>query len=132
MCGKKSYQYCSLCNVPVHYNDPRKEGSAPCFFLYHDTGCLGLARSDCKKVGSPKGKWAFSSTDDAKDHCASMEAMHTEMAEEHRRKNALKSPPSVNNRPTENSNNDNGNNNDNDNNNRPLLSRWNGTWHGRL
>lgn len=59
VCGEKAHQLCSICGVALHYSNPPKNASikVPCFFLYHDTGFCGLARSDWKRLGSPVSDW---------------------------------------------------------------------------
>ena len=49
VCGMPTHQHCALCdNAPLHYYATPDGFPAPCFFLYHDKGFSGLARSDCK------------------------------------------------------------------------------------
>jgi hypothetical protein len=46
-CGVGTYQFCGICKVAMH-KFPHKDTptATPCFFHYHDTGCLGLAKMD--------------------------------------------------------------------------------------
>ena len=58
VCGTPTHQHCALCdNAPLHYYATPDGFPAPCFFLYHDTGFSGLARSDCKMIGTPVKEW---------------------------------------------------------------------------
>lgn len=46
VCGKDCCQMCTICDSPMHCSNPPKEVPdirSPCFFLYHDQGCVGLA-----------------------------------------------------------------------------------------
>ena len=56
-CGDMAYQRCGLCDKTLHYYNPIDGLSVPCFFLYHDQGAAGTARSDCSAMGTPKRKF---------------------------------------------------------------------------
>jgi hypothetical protein len=59
-CGKPTYQFCALCGVAMHKFPPQDNpGATPCFYLYHDTGCFGLARNDWKITQKKMKDWAF-------------------------------------------------------------------------
>ena len=60
-CGKKCHQQCGRCDVPLHYHSTPDGMDVPCFFIYHDIGSCGLAKGDCKAVGTPKKSWKLSS-----------------------------------------------------------------------
>jgi hypothetical protein len=57
-CGKPAYQYCSLCKAAMHKH-PQNEGESSCFFLWHDTGCFGLARDDWKITNKKMKDWTY-------------------------------------------------------------------------
>lgn len=50
-------QRCGLCRKAMHYNNTPDGVSVPCFFYYHDNGFAGLAKDDCKAMGSPVRAW---------------------------------------------------------------------------
>ena len=76
VCGKRAYQYCSLCDRALHYHTPVEGMAVPCFFLYHDAGFCGLARSDCKGLGTPKGAWTMADGSSIKSNSKSMKLIH--------------------------------------------------------
>ena len=69
VCGMATHQHCALCdNAPLHYYATPDGFPAPCFFLYHDTGFSGLARSDCKTMGTPVKQWKKPNNSGIKRH----------------------------------------------------------------
>ena len=84
VCGDDCYHHCTLCNMPMHFKTAPKaltDTDAPCFFLYHDTGCLGLAKSDCKKVGKLKRSWTMATPSAMEEHYVDMKRIHTSILE---------------------------------------------------
>ena len=66
-CGLLTYQFCSKCEVAIH-KAKGKDGDAPCFYYWHDTGCFGLAKEDFKTFPNKKLKnWTFPTDDDVRD-----------------------------------------------------------------
>jgi hypothetical protein len=53
-----NYQYCGLCAKPMH-KLPQEDGQSSCFFLWHDTGCFGLAKNDWKITGKKMWDWTY-------------------------------------------------------------------------
>ena len=76
VCGARAYQWCSLCQVALHYKSPPEGMTVPCFFLYHDAGFCGLARADCKTLGTPKRDWKMATGDGLKSNKKSMKEIH--------------------------------------------------------
>jgi hypothetical protein len=58
-CGKPTYQFCSLCGVAVHKFVDKDSRQTPCFFLWHDTGCFGLAKADWKITNKKMKEWTY-------------------------------------------------------------------------
>ena len=79
VCGMDTYQRCSICMKPLHTrNEPRgvENSVVPCFFMYHDTGCVGLARDGFKLIGKRRRDWKMPNEDDVKTHYKAMKRMY--------------------------------------------------------
>jgi hypothetical protein len=82
-CGKPTYQFCGLCGVAVHKfaKDGVGDGTTSCFFLYHDTGCFGLARDDWKMTNKKRMKdWSFPTATDMKNNHTQMKQLSEHLA----------------------------------------------------
>ena len=81
VCGEKAYQECRICKISLHYSNPPKNEAikVPCFFLYHDTGFCGLARSDCQNVGTPKKSWTMADQTSVSSHQNSIKTLQKSM-----------------------------------------------------
>ena len=55
-CGQLTYQFCELCQKPMHKSNGQLCDGTSCFFLWHDTGCFGLVCADCKDFKNKKQK----------------------------------------------------------------------------
>ena len=53
--------------------------TVPCFFLDHDAGFCGLARADCKTLGTPKRDWKMATGDGLKSNKKSMKEIHKDL-----------------------------------------------------
>ena len=76
-CGVRTYQFCGICDVAVHkYPNDKSKNGIPCFYLYHDTGCFGLARGDCKELPNKKLKeWTYPTLDEIRDNVEDMKRL---------------------------------------------------------
>ena len=57
VCGQPTTQVCGRCDSALHFQNTPEGFKVPCFFHYHDSGFVGLARTDCKAMGTPKKVW---------------------------------------------------------------------------
>lgn len=48
VCGNKCHHECVECGVALHKHAPKNGGEVACFYYYHDTVFLGLAKCDYK------------------------------------------------------------------------------------
>jgi hypothetical protein len=78
-CGKSTYQFCGLCGVAVH-KFPQGESASSCFFLWHDAGCFGLARSDFKITNKKMKEWAYPTVTDRKTNEEQMKRLSDHVA----------------------------------------------------
>ena len=64
-CGEKAYQVCGLCGnsnggpgVALHYSVKGKVGGNNCYYNYHNSAYLGMAREDYLMIGHGlKSEW---------------------------------------------------------------------------
>lgn len=57
ICSERCHQVCGLCDAALHYHSKEEGVLVPCFFLYHETGFVGLGKRVWASLGSPKTDW---------------------------------------------------------------------------
>lgn len=75
VCGERVHEYCSLCDAAVHCAKKKIPGcpNELCFFIYHDTGCIGIPKKDWKVNNNHREDWQLvSSPDMLQAHCNSV------------------------------------------------------------
>lgn len=73
VCGERAYHECTICGKAMHKN-PSGGRSVACFFYYHSSTFLGLARCDYKMIKDDSGaaqmlrNWTFPSERKQQEH----------------------------------------------------------------
>lgn len=64
VCHGRVYEHCSLCNAALHYSKKKIPGCPDeyCFFVYHDTGCIGVPKGDWKVNHKRMDDWSLVSS----------------------------------------------------------------------
>eukprot|EP00797_Seminavis_robusta_P007756 Sro1539_g280821.1 (253) ;mRNA; f:8592-9567 len=79
-CGKASYQKCAVCDKPMHkFASKEGDNSIPCFFHYHNTAAMGLARDDWRVTNKRLKDWTYPSASDFEDNETQMRRLLNEM-----------------------------------------------------
>jgi hypothetical protein len=74
-CNRPTYQFCSLCEVPMHKFVDKESREIPCFYHWHDTGCFGLAKVDWKITNKKMKDWTFPSLEEMNDNVKQMKQL---------------------------------------------------------
>jgi hypothetical protein len=78
-CNKPTYQFCSLCDVPMHKFVDKESREIPCFYHWHDTGCFGLAKVDWKITNKKMKDWTFPSLEEINNNVKEMKRLHDQV-----------------------------------------------------